>query len=73
VTAACLVRCGSATHSFNSDQRYVGLTIVSQQSGTITVRTPPNGFVAPPGYYLLFVLTAAGVPSEAPMVRLGPP
>lgn len=73
VTAACLIRCGSATHSFNSDQRYVGLTIMSQQTGSITVRTPPNGFVAPPGYYLLFVLTAAGVPSVAPMVRLGPP
>lgn len=71
VTAACLVRCGSATHSFNSDQRYVGLRILSTQSGTITVRTPPNGFVAPPGYYLLFVLTAAGVPSVAPLVRVG--
>jgi hypothetical protein len=73
VTTACLIRCGSTTHSFNSDQRYVGLTITSQQTGSITVRTPPDGFVAPPGYYMLFVLTAAGVPSVAPIVQLGPP
>nr|WP_255426659.1 galactose oxidase early set domain-containing protein [Pseudonocardia sp. C8] len=71
VTQACLIRCGSSTHSFNSDQRHVGLTIVSRTGGTVVLRTPPNGFVAPPGYYLLFVLSGAGVPSVAAMIRLG--
>ncbi|MGH8905094.1 MAG: galactose oxidase-like domain-containing protein [Egibacteraceae bacterium] len=69
--SACLIRCGSATHSFNSDQRWVGLAITSSRDGRLEVRAPPNGFVAPPGYYLLFLLTSSGIPSVATFVRLG--
>jgi hypothetical protein len=36
------------------------------------VITPPSDArLAPPGYYMLFVLDAAGVPSMARIVRLG--
>ena len=34
---------------------------------------PPNGNIAPPGYYMLFVLNTAGVPSVAKFVRLPVP
>lgn len=58
-----LLRCGSVTHSYDPDQRYIGL-VFAQQGGTLTVTAPPNGGVAPPGYYMLWVLDVNGVPCE---------
>ncbi len=72
VGSACLVRCGSVTHSFNSDQRLVALPATAGAGGAVSVDTPPDPMVAPPGFYLLFVLTNAGVPSIANFVRLSP-
>jgi PKD repeat protein len=37
----------------------------------LNVTAPPNGNIAPPGYYMLFVLNSAGVPSLARFVRIG--
>jgi hypothetical protein len=34
--------------------------------------TAPNPSVAPPGYYMLFTVTAGGIPSVANWVHLGP-
>ena len=31
----------------------------------LTVTAPPNGNIAPPGYYMLFLLNSSGVPSLA--------
>ena len=59
-----LVRAGSATHGFNSDQRWVGLVFAPSGSDHLQVTAPPNTNIAPPGYYLLFVINAAGIPSE---------
>jgi hypothetical protein len=64
-----LVRPGAATHAFDMEQRLVGLSYVAA-SGVLTVTAPPNGNIAPPGYYMLFVLNAAGVPSVASFVQL---
>ena len=36
----------------------------------LNVTAPPNGNIAPPGYYMLFILNAAGVPSVARFVQL---
>lgn len=72
VASACLVRCGSVTHSFNSDQRLVKLRILETASNQLTLQAPPDGFVAPPGFYLLFLLTTDGVPSVGQFIRIGP-
>ncbi|MER3484079.1 MAG: hypothetical protein C4332_13915, partial [Meiothermus sp.] len=37
----------------------------------LTVTAPASGTVAPPGYYMLFVINANGVPSAAKMVKIG--
>jgi PKD repeat protein len=63
------VRPGAATHAFDMDQRLVGLSY-TVGSGVLNVTAPPNGNLAPPGYYMLFVLDTAGVPSVARFVRL---
>src|ERR1044072_9498040 len=39
-------------------------------TGTLTVTAPPNAKVAPPGYYMLFLVDANGVPSVATFVQL---
>jgi len=38
-------------------------------SGALTVTAPPNGNIAPPGYYMLFILNS-GVPSVATFFQL---
>ena len=70
VDRAVLIRPGTVTHSFNMDQRLVEVQITATSTTSLTVRMPPNGKVAPPGWYMLFVLQA-GVPSHARFLRLG--
>lgn len=69
VTSATLLRCGSSTHSFNPDQRCIRLRIVKRTLTELELEAPPDGYVAPPGYYLLFLLQK-GVPSHARYVRV---
>jgi hypothetical protein len=52
-----LVRMGAVTHAFNADQRLVGLNFSpSNGVGTLTVTAPSNSNIAPPGYYMLFII-----------------
>jgi hypothetical protein len=71
IASAVLMRPGSVTHSFNMEQRLVGLTIAGQAGDQLTLVAPPSANVALPGYYMLFVLNDAGVPSEAVFVSVG--
>ena len=63
-----LIRVVGATDSNHMDQREVVLTATSS-ADSVTVTTPPNSNVAPPGQYYLFVLSN-GVPSKAAYVSL---
>jgi hypothetical protein len=66
-----LVRNGTVTHAFGTDQREVEMSFTAG-SGALTVTAPPNGNIAPPGYYMLFLLNNAGVPSVATFVQVIP-
>lgn len=66
VERVALMRCGSVTHGYDSDQRYVGLAF-SQQGNQLTVTAPANGSIAPPGYYMLWIVDPSGVPCERAM------
>jgi hypothetical protein len=70
IAKVALIRCGAVTHNFHMDQRYVGLHIDHRTTTELTVKLPPNGHVAPPGSYMLFLVTATGVPSVAHIVRI---
>jgi hypothetical protein len=63
-----LLRQGAVTHSFNTGQRYIGLTIKGGTRDSMILEAPPNGSVAPPGYYLLFLRDLRGVPSEGKFI-----
>ncbi|KAK9920569.1 hypothetical protein M0R45_029122 [Rubus argutus] len=63
-----------ATHSFSQGQRLVKLAVapsVPDVSGRykISCTAPPNGMVAPPGYYMAFAVNQ-GVPSVARWIHL---
>ena len=64
-----LVRLGAPTHGQDQDQRYIPLSF-SKNSGSLTATSPANANVAPPGYYMLFVVDNGGVPSVAKMVQV---
>ena len=77
ISSAVLVRPGSSTHAFDMEQRLIGLCGATLQttctgSGQLSLTTPPNGNIAPPGYYMLFLLDSAGVPSVARFIQLSP-
>lgn len=72
ISKVALVRLGAVTHSNNMEQRYVPLSFTAA-SGTLTVTAPANVNIAPPGYYMLFLVNSAGVPSVAPILSVAPP
>ena len=71
IAHAVLVRNGAVTHAFDMDQREVEMSFTAG-SGALTVTAPPNGNIAPPGYYMLFILNNSGVPSVATFVQVIP-
>lgn len=65
-----LIRMGSSTHSINTDQRRVALTDVTQSGSLYTIRLPRDSGVLIPGYYYLFAVNKAGVPSVAKTLQI---
>jgi len=67
-----LMRPGAVTHAFNQNQRYVGCAISGTTATAVKATAPPDGSIAPPGYYLLFLVDHDRVPSAAKWIRLTP-
>ena len=65
-----LVRLAAATHGFDTNQRYVRLDFDVINVATLEPDAPANANEAPPGYYMLFLVSNDGVPSVATYVRL---
>ena len=69
ISKITMLRLSSVTHAFNQSQ-YINELGFSQTTGGLDVTAPPNANVAPPGYYLLFLLNGSGVPSVAKFVHM---
>ncbi len=65
-----LIKNGVTTHSFNTGQRLVDLAITAQGNDVITVTAEPNPTIAPPGWYMLFIVNQSKIPSVAKWVHL---
>lgn len=71
-----LVRLGASTHSFDQNQRFQWLSFIPEpQLDRLRVSAPVQPNIAPPGYYMLFVLKPGdrlGImfPSRARIVKL---
>lgn len=72
IGSAALVRLGSATHGFDMNQRWVPLFVSGEGSPYRVFGFPtltPN--TAPPGWYMLFLMSEAGEPGRGQYVRVG--
>jgi hypothetical protein len=70
ISSVTVIRAGSVTHQIDTDQRSVPLTFTAS-AGSLSATSPANAAVAPPGYYLLFIVNRTGVPSVAPWLKIG--
>jgi galactose oxidase len=66
-----LVRLSSITHTVNNDLRRIPLSFVSTGTNAYSLQIPVSRGVAIPGYYMLFALNNAGVPSVAKVIKIG--
>ncbi len=64
-----LVRLGAEAFSWNTGQQFQRLAFTSTNHG-LTVTAPGTANLTPPGYYILFVLNEAGVPSLGSVIQL---
>lgn len=75
IKAVTLIRTGSMSHSLNTDVRYVKVEFKSSKSVNgmvnLTVYPPKLPATAVGGYYYLFILDNAGVPSIAKVTVVG--
>jgi WD40 repeat protein len=70
ISTVTLVRTGSATHSNNSDQRFLSLAF-TQVGQNVTATVPSDPTVVVPGFYMVFAFNSAGVPSVATIISIG--
>jgi hypothetical protein len=67
---ASLIKNGATTHSFDSCQRLIDLDIQTQGGGSIQAVVTINPNIAPPGWYMLFIIDNQGIPSIARWIQL---
>jgi len=70
VTSVSLLRLMATTHHYDANQRLVWLQILNKTSNSVTVSAPLNANIAPPGYYMIHILTTLGVPSVAKIIAI---
>ncbi len=71
ITSVALIAPTATTHANNMTQRYVPLNFTIG-SGNITATAPSSGYWAPPGYYMLVIVSNTDVPSVASWVQIPP-
>lgn len=69
ISRLTFVRTGSATHSTNSDQRFIDLAF-SQEGQNVTAVLSTDTTTLVPGFYMLFAFNDAGVPSVASIINV---
>jgi galactose oxidase len=70
ISSFALIRIGSATHTVDTDQRRIPLTPLQTDVNTYSIRVPADPGGALPGYWMLFALNSAGVPSLASTIQI---
>ena len=70
VTRFALIKMSSTTHGMNSDVRNLNVPFTETSAGTYNLELHGNVNVLTPGYWMLFAVDPAGVPSIARVVRV---
>lgn len=69
ISKVAMIPLASNTHTLDMNQRYVELNF-TKGAGVLTVDSPTDANIAPPGYYMVFVVNGMGIPSTAKIVKL---
>ncbi|MGZ4897356.1 MAG: carboxypeptidase regulatory-like domain-containing protein [Candidatus Angelobacter sp.] len=64
-----LLREASVTHTNSMSQGFLSLSFTKTSTG-LNVTMPANANLAPPGYYMLFILNSSGVPSVGSIIQI---
>jgi YVTN family beta-propeller protein len=67
-----LIKMSAATHSVNTDLRYLELGFTEPSAGTYSLSAHPNINVMTPGYWMLFGIAPSGVYSVAKILQIDP-
>ncbi|NNE69689.1 MAG: DUF1929 domain-containing protein [Rhodothermales bacterium] len=67
-----LIKASATTHAVNTDQRYLRMDIAGQTGNQYSLTSHDNINVLTPGYWMMFAVDAAGVPSEAHWLLASP-
>jgi hypothetical protein len=70
VADVSFIRLSAVTHAWNMGQRYVPLAFRATGPEELEMLAPGDPNLAPPGHYMLFIRSSAGVPADAPIVLL---
>ena len=70
IASASLLRPAAVTHSSDPNQRLVDLPL-TVTGGAVSLNVTSNPNLAPPGWYMLTVVDANGVPSLAKWIHVG--
>ncbi len=71
IDSVALIRPCASTHHTNTEQRHVPLNFATSGANTLEVQVINDANVAPPGYYMMFIVDSNGRPCErAQFVRL---
>ncbi len=65
-----LIKMSGTTHNLNSDLRFIPVPFTETSAGQYSLTVPSNPNVLTPGYWMLFVLNAQGVPSAAKVMQV---
>ena len=69
MTAATLVAPAATTHGNDMHQRVIKLAVQTRLNG-LNATVPTSNALVPPGYYMLFVMDSAGIPSISKFVHI---
>jgi hypothetical protein len=69
IAKVSLIRLATVTHAFDENGRQLRLTFTRDATG-LTVTAPSSGNIAPPGYYMVFIVNGTDVPSVAKIVKI---
>ncbi len=69
MSGAVLIAPAATTHGNDMHQRVIKLQ-TQQLTNGLTVTVPTSSALVPPGYYMLFVMDSAGIPSVAKFLRI---
>ncbi|MFI9506149.1 galactose oxidase-like domain-containing protein [Nocardia sp. NPDC052566] len=66
-----MMRPSACTHSCDNEQRLIDIEFTTAAPDSVTMTMPADPALAPPGWYLLFLVDAGGVPSIGRWLHLG--